>query len=117
MILTLLKSKLHRATITGVDIDYEGSLEIDAELMQAADILYGEQVHVFDVTNGARFTTYAVPGPAGGRGVRVLGAAGRLVVTGDIVLVLTFAQYDEKDLADYKPKVIRLGAGNRVEEK
>ncbi len=115
MIRTMLKSKLHRATITDVNIDYEGSLEIDSELLEMADILPGEQVHVFDVTNGARFITYAVKGPRGRRGVRVLGAAGRLVARGDTILILTFAQYDEKELAHYKATVIQLGAGNQVQ--
>lgn len=114
MMRTMLKSKLHRATITDVDIDYEGSLEIDAELLELADILPGEQVHVFDVTNGARFITYAVKGPAGARQVRVLGAAGRLVARGDIILVLTFGQYSESELAGYGPRVLRFAAGNRL---
>ena len=108
----MLKSKLHRVVVTDVDIEYEGSLEVDSELLGLADILPGEQVHAYNVTNGLRFTTYAVAGPAGKRQVRVLGAAGRLVAKGDVILIVTYADYDEAELADYRATVIQIGAGN-----
>jgi len=108
----MLKSKLHRVTVTDVNIQYEGSLEVDQELLALADIRKGEQVHVYNVTNGNRFVTYAVEGPAGERQIRVLGAAGRLVAKGDIILIVTYADYDETELPNYQATVIQFAAGN-----
>ena len=109
---TMMKSKIHRATVTGADLNYVGSITLDPELMTAADLLEHEQVHVLDLDNGARFETYAIRGGPGD--VVVNGAAARLVHTGDRVIVISYATYDEAELADYEPKVVHVDARNRV---
>ncbi len=100
---TMLKSKIHRATVTGSDLHYVGSITIDPDLLEAADILAHEQVAVVDVDNGARFETYTIPGERGSGTVQVNGAAARLVHTGDTVIVISYAEYDEAELTDYDP--------------
>ena len=110
----MLKSKIHRATVTGADIDYEGSITLDPHLMKAADILPHEQVHVLDIDNGERFETYAIEGEPDSGTVQVNGAAARLVHPGDKVIVLTYAQYEESELADSAPMVVRVDADNRA---
>lgn len=108
---TMMKSKIHRATVTGADLDYVGSITLDVELMRLADIREHEQVHVLDIDNGARFETYAIPG---GPGEVVLnGAAARLVHTGDRVIVITYAGYDEAEVARYEPVVVHVDGQNR----
>jgi aspartate 1-decarboxylase len=107
----MLKSKIHRATVTAADLHYVGSISIDAELMQAADIMEHEQVTVLDIDNGARFETYAILGRPGE--VCLNGAAARLVQVGDIVIVLTYADYQDSELAGYQPVVVHVGNGNR----
>jgi aspartate 1-decarboxylase len=107
----MMKSKIHRATVTGSDLDYVGSITLDPRLMKLADVLEHEQVHVLDLDNGARFETYAI---SGGRGDVVLnGAAARLVHTGDRVIVISYAQYDEAELESYAPKVVHVDSRNR----
>lgn len=105
---TLLKSKLHRATVTGSDLNYVGSITIDADLLDLADIVEHEQVHVVDVNNGARFETYAIAGERGSGVVQINGAAARLVHTGDIVIVMSYAQYDRDEMVDQVPTVVGL---------
>ena len=108
----MMKSKIHRATVTGADLDYVGSITLDPALLSAADILEHEQVHVLDLDNGARFETYAI---AGGPGDVVLnGAAARLVHTGDRVIVISYAAYDEAELARYEPRVVHVDERNRI---
>ena len=108
---TMMKSKIHRATITGADLNYVGSITLDPCLMEAADVLEYEQVHVLDIDNGARFETYVM---RGGRGdVIVNGAAARLVHTGDRVIVISYAQYDEAELEEYSPEVVHVDSRNR----
>jgi aspartate 1-decarboxylase len=108
---TMMKSKIHRATVTGSDLDYVGSITLDPVLMELADVLEHEQVHVLDLDNGARFETYAMKG---GRGDVVLnGAAARLVHTGDRVIVISYAQYDEAELESYEPKIVHVDSRNR----
>ena len=107
---TMMKSKIHRATVTGADVDYVGSITLDPELMRLADLHEFEQVHVLDVDNGARFETYAMKGGTGD--VIVNGAAARLVQPGDKVIVITYAQYDEAELADYAPQVVHVDERN-----
>ena len=108
---TMMKSKIHRATVTGADINYVGSITLDPVLMELADIVEHEQVHVLDIDNGARFETYAI---LGGPGDVVLnGAAARLVHPGDRVIVITYAQYDEAELARYAPAVLHVDDQNR----
>lgn len=107
----MMKSKVHRATVTGADLHYVGSLTLDSQLMDLADIREFEQVQVLDVDNGARFETYVIPG---GPGVVVLnGAAARLVEPGDRVIVITYADYDEDELESYAPRVVHVDASNR----
>lgn len=107
---TLLKSKLHRATVTGSDLNYVGSITIDADLLDLADILEHEQVHVVDVNNGARFETYTIAGERGSGVMQINGAAARLVHTGDVVIVMSYAQYDHEELAGHQPIVVDLGS-------
>lgn len=106
----MMKSKLHRATVTGCALDYEGSLSVDARLLEKADIREHEQVHVLDVDNGARFVTYALAGDPGE--CRVNGAAARLVNTGDRVIVIAYADYDDSELHAFCPTVVHLDAAN-----
>ncbi len=107
----MMKSKVHRATVTGADLNYVGSVSIDTVLMALADIRPFEQVAVLDIDNGARFETYAIEGGAGE--VCLNGAAARLVVPGDKVILLTYADYEEEELDRYVPKVIHVDAANR----
>jgi aspartate 1-decarboxylase len=110
----MLKSKIHRATVTGCDPDYVGSLTLDPELMQAADLLSHEQVHVWDLENGARFVTYVIEGEEGSGTVQVNGAAALLVREGGKVIVASFAAYDERDLDSYAPLVVHVDDRNRI---
>ena len=108
---TMLKSKIHRATVTGSDLHYVGSITVDADLLDAADIREHEQVHVVDVDNGARFETYTIAGARGSGEIKINGAAARLVHTGDTVIVISYASYDERELDRYEPKVVHVKAG------
>jgi len=110
----MLKSKVHRATVTARDPDYVGSITLDPELMRAADILGSEQVHVWDVTTGARFVTYAIEGEPGSRAVEVNGAAALLVAEGDKVIVASFAAYDDAEVGAHAPRVVHVDERNRV---
>ncbi|MDQ8043828.1 MAG: aspartate 1-decarboxylase [Solirubrobacteraceae bacterium] len=114
---TMLKSKIHRATVTGSDLHYVGSITIDPDLLDAADILEHEQVAVVDVDNGQRFETYTIAGQRGSGVVQVNGAAARLVHHGDTIIVISYAQYDKAELAEYEPKVVHVEARtNRIIE-
>jgi aspartate 1-decarboxylase len=111
----MLKSKIHRASGTDCDLHYVGSITIDPDLLEAADILEYEQVHVVDVDNGARFETYTIPGERGSGDMRVNGAAARLVHRGDTIIVISYGQYEEADLEDYEPRVVHVEAEtNRI---
>ena len=112
---TMLKSKIHRATVTGSDLHYVGSITIDPDLLDAADILEHEQVHVVDVDNGARFETYTIAGERGSGTMQINGAAARLVHEGDTIIVISYAQYDTAELARHEPRVVHVEAGtNRI---
>lgn len=111
---TMLKSKIHRATITGSDLNYVGSITIDPDLLEASDIAVHEQVHVVDVDNGARFVTYTIAGERGSGAVQVNGAAARLVHHGDTVIVISYADYTREDLLDYEPVVVHVDRSNRI---
>ena len=111
---TMLKSKIHRATITASDLHYVGSVTIDPELLAAADILEHEQVHVVDVDNGARFETYTIAGEPGSGEVKVNGAAARLVHDGDTVIVISYAQYTRPELEHHEPRVVHVDRDNRI---
>jgi aspartate 1-decarboxylase len=106
----MLKSKIHRATVTDCDLHYVGSITIDPDLLQAADILEHEQVHVVDIDNGARFETYTIAGAPGSGDMRVNGAAARLVHRGDTIIVISYSSYDEADLEHYEPRVVHVEA-------
>ncbi len=110
----MLKSKIHRATITDCDVDYVGSITLDPELMRQADLLVNEQVHVWDIDNGARFITYAIEGEQGSGTVQVNGAAARLVRSGDKVIIASFGAYEPADLERYSPVVVHVDDHNRV---
>jgi len=110
----MLKSKIHRATVTQADVNYEGSLTLDADLLNAADILANEEVHVWNVTRGTRLRTYAIAGERGSGIVCVNGAAAHLVQPGDLVIVATFALLDKNAVANHQPKVILVDKRNRI---
>ena len=114
MLRTMMKSKIHRATVTATDLDYEGSLTIDAELLEAADILPNEQIHVWDVTNGTRLVTYALRGEAGSGEVQVNGAGAHLIRPGDIIIIATYASFDEDEIRGHEPLVVFVDAKNRL---
>jgi aspartate 1-decarboxylase len=114
---TMMKSKIHRARVTDANIDYEGSITIDKKLMTAADILPYEQVHVLDVNNGARFTTYAIEGKEGNGDICLNGAAARMVIKGDIVIIITYDQIPDEKLKDYRPRVVHVNANNVITTK
>jgi aspartate 1-decarboxylase len=107
----MMKSKIHRATVTDADLHYVGSITLDEELMALANILDHEQVQVLDIDNGNRFETYAIPGGAGD--VCLNGAAARLVQPGDRIIVLTYADYETSELEDYEPLVVHVDTANR----
>lgn len=115
--LRLFKSKLHRATVTQADLEYEGSVTIAADLMEAANILSHEEVHVWNVTRGTRLTTYAIPGPTGSGVVCINGAAAHLVEPGDRVIIATFADVPASEARTWTPTVVLLGEGNRIAER
>jgi aspartate 1-decarboxylase len=108
----MLKSKIHRATVTACDPDYIGSITVDAELMRSADLLPNEQVHVWDIENGSRIVTYVIEGEPGE--IQVNGAAARLVREGDKVIVASYANYDASDLDAYAPVVVHVDEANRM---
>jgi aspartate 1-decarboxylase len=110
----MLKSKIHRATVTDSDLHYAGSLTVDPELLEASDILVHEQVAVVDVDNGQRFETYVIAGERGAGEMKVNGAAARLVHTGDLVIVFSYAHYDADELEHYEPRVVHVDSRNRI---
>jgi aspartate 1-decarboxylase len=114
MIRTMLKSKIHRAKITDSDLHYVGSITVDPDLLDAADIRIHEQVAVVDVDNGARFETYTIAGEPGSGEIKVNGAAARLVHTGDTVILISYGLYTDEELAGYVPKVVHVDRANRI---
>jgi len=112
----LLKSKIHRATVTKSDLNYEGSIAVDAKLLEAADIQPFEAVHVWNVSNGSRLQTYALPVENGGGEICLNGAAARLAQTGDIVIIASFAWLDEEEAVSSKPKLAFVDARNQIAE-
>jgi aspartate 1-decarboxylase len=111
---TMLKSKIHRARVTDGNISYEGSVTIDKKLMEAADILPYEQVHILDVNNGARFHTYAIEGAPDGGEICLNGAAARMVAKGDVVIILTYHELEESQCKDYHPRLVYVDEKNRI---
>jgi aspartate 1-decarboxylase len=110
----MLKSKIHRATVTACDVDYIGSITVDTELMAGADLITNEQVHVWDVDNGSRFVTYVIDGEPGSGAMQVNGAAAHLVEPGHKIIVASFGAYDEADLEHYSPLVVHVDEDNRA---
>lgn len=109
----MMKSKIHRARITDSNLEYEGSLSIDESLMKAADILPFEQIKIYNVNNGARFDTYAIAGPAGSGVICLNGAAARMGARGDLIIIVTYAQYEDAEISGHQPKVVLVDAANR----
>ncbi|WP_433082240.1 aspartate 1-decarboxylase [Dactylosporangium sp. CA-052675] len=116
MIRTMLKSKIHRATVTQADLHYVGSVTVDEDLMDAADLLAGEQVAIVDVTNGARLETYVIAGPRGSGVIGINGAAAHLVHPGDLVILIAYAQLADAEARTYQPRIVHVDADNRVIE-
>jgi aspartate 1-decarboxylase len=111
---TMLKSKIHRATVTASDLHYVGSITVDPDLLEAADILEFEQVAVVDVDNGVRFETYTIAGERGSGEVCVNGAAARLVHHGDTIIVISYGVYDPDDMEHYSPRVVHVDTHNQI---
>lgn len=114
MLVTLMKAKLHRATVTQADLEYEGSIAIDGDLLDASGILPHEQVDVLNITNGARFTTYAIEAPRGSRVIGVNGAAARLVQKNDKVIIVTYGQLPQQEARQWSPTVVLLDDRNEI---
>ncbi len=110
----MLKSKIHRATVTGSNLHYAGSITLDPDLLDAADLLEHELVHVLDIDNGARFETYTIAGARGSGVVTINGAAARLVHTGDTIIVVSYASYSPEDLEAYEPRVVHVNEANEI---
>ena len=110
----MMKSKIHRATVTQADLDYVGSVTLDSALMEAADLLEGEQVAIVDITNGARIETYVIPGPAGSGVIGINGAAAHLVHLGDLVIIMSYAVMSDAEARALKPHVVHVDDQNRV---
>ncbi|MFA5891692.1 MAG: aspartate 1-decarboxylase [Actinomycetota bacterium] len=116
MFRTMMKSKIHRATVTEANVDYMGSISIDTDLMKAADLLPNEKVQIADITNGARLETYVIEGPAGSGTVCLNGAAARLVGEGDLIIIISYAHMSDAEAREYKPTVVFVDGLNRVTE-
>ncbi|WP_038465699.1 aspartate 1-decarboxylase [Arthrobacter sp. PAMC 25486] len=114
MMRTMFKSKIHRATVTHADLHYVGSVTVDADLLDAADILPGEMVSIVDITNGARLETYTIAGVRGSGVIGINGAAAHLVGVGDLVILMTYAQMTTAEARDYVPSVVHVDADNRI---
>jgi aspartate 1-decarboxylase len=114
MFRTMLKSKLHRATVTQADLNYVGSVTIDADLMDAADLLPGEQVAIVDINNGSRLETYVIEGPRGSGVIGINGAAARLVHAGDLVIIISYCTVTDAEARSLRPKVVFVDADNRI---
>ena len=114
MMRIMMKSKIHRATVTQADLDYVGSVTIDADLLDAAQLLEGEQVAIVDNTNGARIETYVIPGPRGSGVIGINGAAAHLVNPGDMVIIMSYALMDDAEARAMKPRVVHVDEQNRV---
>lgn len=116
MLRTMLKSKIHRATVTHADLHYVGSVTVDEDMLDSADLLPGEQVAIVDITNGARLETYVIPGERGTGVLGINGAAAHLVHPGDLVILISYGQLDESEAKGWLPRVVHVDADNRVVE-
>jgi aspartate 1-decarboxylase len=116
MLRTMLKSKIHRATVTQADLHYVGSVTVDLDLLEAADLLPGEQVAIVDVTNGARLETYVIPGERGSGVLGINGAAAHLVHPGDLVILISYGQLDDAECRAHRPRIVHVNASNEIIE-
>lgn len=114
MFRTMMKSKIHRATVTQADLHYVGSVTVDLDLLDAADLLPGEQVDIVDITNGARLTTYVIPGERGSGVIGINGAAARLVQPGDLVILISYAMMDDAEARTMRPRVVHVDRFNHI---
>lgn len=114
MLRTMFKSKIHRATVTQADLHYVGSVTVDLDLLEAADILPGELVHIVDIDNGARLETYTIAGERGSGVIGINGAAARLVHPGDLVILIAYAQLEDAEAREFEPRVVFVDAENRI---
>ena len=112
----LLKSKIHRARVTGADLDYTGSVTVDAGLLEAADILEHEEVRIYNITNGSRLSTYAIPGPAGSGVICINGAAAHLCCVDDLVILASYAEYTEDEVRAHEPAIILVDEQNHIRQ-
>ncbi|WP_079654460.1 aspartate 1-decarboxylase [Thermocrinis minervae] len=110
----MLKSKVHRARVTGAELHYEGSLSLDSAIMEAANLLPYERVDIYNVSNGQRFSTYVIPAPAHSGEVRLNGAAARLGAVGDIIIIASYGLFEEKELENFKPYLVYVDENNRI---
>lgn len=117
MLRRMLKSKIHRATVTDANVEYEGSVTIDENLMEAADIAHFEEVHIWNVANGERLVTYAIPGEKNSGTICINGAAARRVHRGDTIIISAYAVYPENELKDFRPKIVIVDPKNRIAKK
>ncbi|MBT5739436.1 MAG: aspartate 1-decarboxylase [Planctomycetes bacterium] len=111
---TMLHSKIHRATVTGADLDYEGSVSIDTDLLEAADIVSGQQVHIWNITRGSRIVTYALPGESGSGTICINGAAAHQNSPGDVVIIASWVELEESKVQHHQPRVVRVDSSNRI---
>ncbi|HBD09237.1 MAG TPA: aspartate 1-decarboxylase [Syntrophobacteraceae bacterium] len=109
---TLLKGKIHRARVTDANLEYEGSLTIDQDLMDAADILEYEQIKIYNISNGARFDTYAISGPRGSGAICLNGAAARMGARGDLIIIVTYANYEAEEISRHQPRIVLVDGNN-----
>ncbi|MFS8513437.1 MAG: aspartate 1-decarboxylase [Planifilum fulgidum] len=116
MLRTMMKAKIHRATVTEANLNYVGSVTIDEELLERVDILPGEKVQIVNNNNGARLETYVIPGPRGSRTICLNGAAARLVQPGDRVIIISYALMDEQEIKNHRPRIAIMGEGNEIVE-
>ncbi|PZF81801.1 aspartate 1-decarboxylase [Jiangella anatolica] len=114
MFRTMMKGKIHRATVTQADLHYVGSVTVDEDLLDAADLVPGEQVDIVDITNGARLTTYVIPGERGSGVIGINGAAARLVQPGDLVILISYGLVDDAEARTLRPRVVHVDAANRI---
>ncbi len=114
MMRIMMKSKIHRATVTQADLNYVGSVTLDASLMEAADLLEGEQVAIVDITNGARIETYVIPGPRGTGVIGINGAAAHLIHPGDLVIIISYAMLNDAEARALKPSIVHVDEENRI---
>ena len=117
MLRYMLKSKIHRATVTDANLNYEGSLTIDPELMQAVDLFPFEKIKVYNINNGERFDTYAIEGKAGSGSICLNGAAARKGLPGDLIIIVSYALYSREELQDYRPQIVLVDQDNRMTKK